>query len=448
MSDQYEISFRLSLLKKYVKFAFKSFYSDCIVVGRENIPTDCPVIFAPNHLNALMDALAVHTITPDKMPVTFLARADIFNNKIIAKFLRFIKIMPAFRMRDGVENLGKNNEIFELCVDILHHNKTIGIMPEGNQGEQRKLRVFTKGIFRIAFSAQQKFGSTPNVKIVPIGIDFGDIVKFGKHIIVNIGKPIEVSDFMDDYAENPVIATNKIRDCLRENLSSLTINLDTNTYYDCFETTMNVASGHQITELNLPKDAYLLFEIKQEIARKLVLLEKNEPEKIIELDKLCGDLKNNLRKLNLKNWVLDSSDYSMSSIIIEGLFLLITFPFFLIGLLVNIFPFFIPVYIRKSLKVEYEGFFSSIQFVIGIITFPIFYLLQTILVLSFTYASWTELIIFFVGQYFLGKWAIEWYRTAKRNLAKQRFRTLLKNKSSVLENTINLRNKIIQLINK
>jgi len=73
------------------------------VLGRENIPTDCPVIFAPNHINALMDAIAIHSIAPYKVPVIFLARADIFNNKKSAQLLKSAKILPAFRMRDGMK---------------------------------------------------------------------------------------------------------------------------------------------------------------------------------------------------------------------------------------------------------------------------------------------------------------------------------------------------------
>ena len=196
MSNIVDYPFSFSLVRNYVVFTFKRYYGEYIVTGRENIPENCPVIYAPNHINALMDAIAVHSIAPYHVPVIFLARADIFKNPTAAKILKFIKILPAFRMRDGFENLGKNNEVFEQCVEIINKNNALGIMPEGNQGEQRKLRPFVKGIFRIAFDAQQKYGLKPKVKIVPVGIDYGDLKKFGKHIIINIGKPIEVSDYM------------------------------------------------------------------------------------------------------------------------------------------------------------------------------------------------------------------------------------------------------------
>ena len=112
---------------------FKQFYGEYIVLGKENIPNEGPVIFAPNHLNALMDALAIHSISPDHYATVFLARSDMFKKKVVANLLTFAKIMPAFRIRDGIENLGKNAEIFDRCVEVLETNNAMGIMPEGNQ---------------------------------------------------------------------------------------------------------------------------------------------------------------------------------------------------------------------------------------------------------------------------------------------------------------------------
>ena len=113
MSKIYELPLSFRLVKKYIRFTFKRFYSEFIVLGKENIPSEGQVIFAPNHLNALMDALAVHSISPDNYATVFLARSDIFRKKVLARILRACKIMTAFRIRDGIENLGKNNEDFD-----------------------------------------------------------------------------------------------------------------------------------------------------------------------------------------------------------------------------------------------------------------------------------------------------------------------------------------------
>jgi 1-acyl-sn-glycerol-3-phosphate acyltransferase len=447
MSDKYEISFSLDVLKRYVVFFFKKFYGEYIVVGRENIPTDCPIIFAPNHVNALMDALAVHSVVPSNLPVTFLARSDMFNKKHVAKMLYFVKMLPAFRMRDGVENLGRNAEIFDKCVDILHHNKSLGIMPEGNQGEDHKLRPLVKGIFRIAFAAQEKYGTTPAVKIIPIGIDFGHLVKFGKHIIINIGKPIEVSDYMKAYAENPVTATNDIREKLRSDLNASTLDLATDTYNKCFETAVEVAYATVQKQQKLPNSTVFKFVAKQKVAAKLVEIENTDSKKIVELAILCSEYKANLKKLKLRSWLFEHTNFSRVMLLFDSLMLLCTLPIFLNGFILNVLPFFTPVWLRKAMKVEYGGFNCSLHFTFSLFSFPIFYTIQTVLFAYFVASTWWIVITFYISQYILGKWSLAWYNEFRKHIAKLRFNVFKRRKNPVFEKTQDLHKKIVQLIN-
>ena len=447
MSEIYDYPLSFNLVKKYIVFTFKHFFSEYIVVGKENIPSEGPMIFAPNHTNALMDAFAVHSIAPKNLPIIFLARADIFKNKYIAKFLRSAKIMPAFRMRDGMENLGKNNDVFDKCIEILSQNKALGIMPEGNQEIERKLRPLVKGIFRIAFASQEKKDTQTGVKIIPVGIDYGDILKSNNHIIISIGKPIEVSEYMKSYADNPVVATNEIRDRLRTDMENLTINLATESYYDCFELVTKIANKSVLDELKLKDKTIFRFVARQKIAERLVSLEKNDPDKIKKLNLLGTEYTTLLKKLNLKTWVFDKPIFSNSFLNFEGLILFWTFPFFIYGFIVNFLPFFIPVFIRKFiLKAKFPGFFSSLQLALGLITFPLFYILQTVLISSLLDFSWWAIILFFCLQYPFGKWAIKWYKMAKRYQAMMRFRALNNKKSSELLNAQNLREQIIRMI--
>jgi len=449
MPNIYDFPLSYNLVKKYITFTFKRFYGEYIVVGRENIPADCPVIFAPNHTNALMDALAVHSVVPHKMPVIFLARADIFKNKTAAKILNFIKIMPAFRMRDGVENLGRNNEIFERCVEVLDHNKALGIMPEGNQEIERKLRPLVKGIFRIAFAAQQKYGNQPGVKIVPVGLDFGSVVKSHKHIIINIGKPIEVSDYMNSYMANPVGATNEIRDRLRNDLSQITLNLDTDKYYPCFEAAIEIGNTAYLNKLQLPDKTIYKFVARQKLTEKLVELEKNDPDSLKKIDSLCAEYTKTLNDLNLRNHILEQAPFKKLPLLFEWTFLLGTFSFFLYGFILNFMPFFVPVYLRKNVfKPQFSGFFSSLHYGLGIITFPLFYTIQTILFWSLTDCPWWASLLFVFSQYPMGKWALKWNSIAKKLNAKIRFNKLSKADPNSINQAQTIRREIIKLISE
>ncbi|MDR3653530.1 MAG: 1-acyl-sn-glycerol-3-phosphate acyltransferase [Paludibacter sp.] len=448
MSKIYDFTLPFSIVRNYVIFTFKRFYSEFIVVGKENIPVNEPIIFAPNHINALMDALAVHSVSSNKIPLIFLARSDIFNNKIAAKILKFAKILPAFRMRDGMDKLGKNQEIFDQCVEILDHNNALGIMPEGNQGEQKKLRPLVKGIFRIGFAAQQKYGTNKGVKIIPVGIDLGDYVKFGKHIIVNVGKPIEVSDYMALYAENPITATNEIRDKLRDDLNKLSLNLATEKFYDCFVIATEVANTAVLNELKLPDKTIYRFVARQKIAEKLVSLEKNDPDEIIKLDLLCKEYTNLLKKINLKTWVLERKVSGILQLFLDGLLLFWTLPVFIVGFMLNFLPFFLPVFIRKNvIKAKDIGFFSTLHFALGIITVPLFYMLQTVIFYSLLSVPFWVAAIFFFLQYFCGKCALKWYRDMIKYFAKIRYRKMTLRNSMDLQSIQNIRKQIIHTIN-
>lgn len=446
MSTKKNNTLSLSLLKKYVIFTFKHFYGEYIVVGRENIPVNYPIIFAPNHLNALMDALAVHSIAPKSVTVTFLARSDIFKNKLLAKLLSFIKILPAFRMRDGVENLGKNQKVFDKCVEILHQNQSIGIMPEGNQGEERRLRLLTKGIFRIAFAAQQKYGTVPAVKIIPIGIDLGDFVKFGKHIIISIGKPIEVSDYMNLHEENNVLATNQLKNKLQGDLSNLTLDLASENYYECFETATEICNTSVLKSLEMEDITINRFKARQRIAKKLVSIENESPKILQELNHLCAEFNSLQSEIKIPIKSYDEKVPKLPTLVVRFFILLITSFIFINGFLLNFLPFFIPVFIRKSLKVKYTGFYSSIHYAIGILTFPIFYFIQTLLIYSLTNIPWWGAILFFFGQYYLGKGAFKWFTEAKTYISTVKYSILLSFKNSHLMNLLEIRKKIIQLI--
>lgn len=447
MSKIHDFPLSFSLVKGYVIFTFRRFYGEFIVTGRENIPEGTPVIFAPNHINALMDALAVHAVVPHRLPLIFLARSDLFKKPAMARLLHFMKMLPAFRMRDGIENLDKNNEIFDRCVDVLDNNATLGIMPEGNQGAHHRLRPIVKGIFRIAFSAQQKYGMQPGVKIIPVGINLGDLIKSGKHIIVNIGKPIEVADYMESYLENPVTATNEIRNRLRDDLSSLSLDLASETYYDCLKSTTRIANTAYLRELNLSDNTYNRFVARQEISKRLIQMEENETERIAAIDNKCIEYERNLKKLNLKEWVFERAPFTNANLLHDGWKLLGTLPFFLYGLLVNVLPYLGPPFIRKYiLKTKDSGFFSSVHFALGMITFPVFYALQTVLFYNFTPLPWWASVIFLLSQYPMGKGALKWYNKWQRFMAKIRYRKLENKNRLLLRYTNAIRLDIIRLL--
>ena len=108
---------RYDILHSIVSFTLKASYRTITYTGMERIPQDGAVIFAPNHSGALLDALVV--VAMDSKPKVFLARADIFKNPNMAKMFNFFKMMPIMRMRDGIEEVKKNNRTIEVSAGVL-----------------------------------------------------------------------------------------------------------------------------------------------------------------------------------------------------------------------------------------------------------------------------------------------------------------------------------------
>lgn len=446
MSKIYEQKLLYRILKLYVNRAFKSFYGDYIVVGRENIPEKGPIIFAPNHRNALMDALAILSVTPTGFSTSFVARADIFKKKMIAAILHFIKIMPAFRMRDGYENLGRNNETFDMSSELLINGNALCIMPEGNQETEQFIRPLVKGIFRIAFATQEQCGPEKPVKIVPVGLDYGSIHKYGKHIIINIGKPVDISEYIETYRENQAQAMNELRQRLSDSLKSLTVDVASNENYEEILTASELAGYEAKTGRHYTIES---FKLRQKAAKTLVNKEKTDEAGFKRFAETCRTFSKQLKTLKLKPQALLNSKVSLASLIADAALLFMTFPVFLQGFLLNFIPFFLPVYLRKNgFKAKYDGFFSSLHFGTGLLIFPIYYIIQTIVFAAVVPAPWWMVLLFVPFQYIIGKWAFRWYQEFRKYQIRIRCYRLRTGKNEDFHKAIRNKEEILKYIYK
>ena len=123
--------------RPYVDWLFRRSYRSFKYVGKENIPTDGAVIFAPNHTNALCDAMAILGI--DHGQKVFVARADIFKDPKKAAILNWLKIMPISRVRDGLEEVRHNDETMNKAVDVLRDGVPFCIFAEGTHHPDRSI---------------------------------------------------------------------------------------------------------------------------------------------------------------------------------------------------------------------------------------------------------------------------------------------------------------------
>lgn len=377
-----------SLLKFWAQWWHnKVFYKKVIVVNPENIPAEGHLIFTPNHQNALMDALGPLFTIPRLL--VFLARADIFGKPWLAKILYFLKILPVFRIRDGYDSLKKNDLIFQKTVDVINAGDGLVILPEGTHAGFHKLRQLKKGFARIAFKTEEENDFTMNIQIVPIGLYYSDYESFRSILLVNFGKPIAVSGYFDLYKNNPAIAIGKLKDDLHEAIKSLMIDIESEEFYSLY----NLLRQYRATQLKLENKAETQqFHAQQEIIAQLEKVEESNPEKMISLNKLAHDFDSELKnsKLDFETIAVGKPRTYKSFI---SIFLLISgLPAFIYGYINNFLPWQITVSLAG--KIKDPQFRSSVKYILSILLFPIFYLLQTFLVLILIPEKWVALAYF------------------------------------------------------
>lgn len=177
--------------RPYVDACTRWCFSSVRIEGLENMPRDGHVILAPNHRQTLMDALLILLL--DKGPIAFGARADIFAKPRIAAILRWLRIVPIARERNGLREVAKNFAVFDEIVECLGHGVPFCLFPEGQHRPQKGLLPIKKGIFKLADLAAERLDGP--VYVVPVGIDSEFFFRGMGRVVLRVGKPIRPADY-------------------------------------------------------------------------------------------------------------------------------------------------------------------------------------------------------------------------------------------------------------
>jgi 1-acyl-sn-glycerol-3-phosphate acyltransferase len=407
--DQWALDYWL--LQQYAKFCTRFYYRKFVINDLKNIPSNQPVILAPNHQNALMDALAMTCGT--NFQVVFLARADIFKGRFLTKVLTFMNIMPIYRIRDGYENVKRNDEVFEKTNQVMRNMyNPLCLFPEGNHGDRRRLRGLVKGLFRIAFMAQEEFGEKQGIVIIPLGINYGHYQNFRSTLLVNYGKPIEVAEYYAAYTENPVIAINLLKERYAAEVSKLMINIQTEEYYQTYMSLRTIFNEDMRNRLEI-KDNSLTGKFRADKAM-IALLDKelaSVPENIKKIDTIVTEYQLGLQRKQLRDWVVKKEKYSLAGIALSALLKIVFFPFFVAGFVNNILPYWFAA--SKGAKIKDTQFQSSFKFVIGMLAFPVWYLVFAGMLCFVPVNGWIKL-LYILSSPLTGLFAFHYYLTLKK----------------------------------
>lgn len=417
---KYEYSKGYRVVQFFVNTAMRLHFRKIVFTGVSNISDKKPIIFAPNHRNAVIDPLLL-VFKNIKRQVVFLARADVFKKKMIADLLTWLHIMPVYRMRDGRENLGNNSDTFEMSSLLLKKKIPLALFPEGKHNPKQSLLPLQKAIPRIVLPAEAEEDFSLQSEIIPTAIYYPDIFGFLSDAYVTFGEPIKVADYKNLYSENPVAATNQLRQDIENRMKKIVVNVWNEEFYNKYMLCIDL-NAKKTAQTLFPheKDGYLQAALY--IVKTLdSLLENDRPA----FDKKMTDLGESAKMLEEhglrgKDNLLQTS--STSTVLLQYLFLILTSPIAFAGFVNGIFPVF---GYRKLLGAFKDNqFIPTVRLVSGLIFVPVFDFLQSVLV-GVIIQNWLLALVYFVLMptlFYFGLWWRKWWKSTCRNLKVSRFK--------------------------
>lgn len=153
------------------------------IYNKQVTTIETPLVLGCHHPNSFLDAILIGAQM--KKRVHFLTRSDVFKNKWAAMVMRSVNMIPIYRIRDGKENLGKNDVTFDLCRQIIHRGEHVLIFVEGFCNHQTTLQTpLKKGAPRLLI---QGWKDGVEVQLLPVWIRFNSFTEFPKEVNIYFG---------------------------------------------------------------------------------------------------------------------------------------------------------------------------------------------------------------------------------------------------------------------
>ncbi len=374
--------------------------------GAERLPVDRPVIFAPNHPNALLDPIALRLAVG--RTVRFLAKSPLFDNFFLGYVLRAYGALPIYRVQDtGREDgdrVSNNERLFASCSVLLRRREAIAIFPEGTSHSASMLKPLKTGAARIALATEAQF--SVGVTIVPVGLLYQDKATFRSRVSVVVGEPIDCASLRTAYQRDERGTVDALTARIRESLDRVVLQADTGELLSGIARIAAWAGDG-------PAESQ---EAQHARTRKLLdgyrALQESDPAR---LEAIVGDARRYLRTLDLLGvedpWAVEIGRIRAGSVARVSLTLLGLAPFALVGAAMSWLPYRAAGWIANRVTKE-EDVLSTAKLLGGAFLLFIAWLAESIVVGAWR-GVWAGLGTFLVAMV-TGYAALRWDEIAGR----------------------------------
>lgn len=367
-----------SFIRPIATLALWLFYRKIYISNAQNVPKDKPVVLAANHPTGFIEPCILACYLDQ--PLHFLARGDLFVQPLYMRLLRSLHLLPLYRAKDrGLAFVKTNFETFDFCYQALSEKKTVLILAEGSAEHEKRLRPLKKGTGRLAFGTLEKYPDLEDVYIVPVGVNYTYAEKPRSEVMIDFGEPILARDYLKNAQSNQNQATNDLLDVLRQKLEERIVIIDQEKDEALTEYLLQLDRTERPRAF--PKDSKQPLLYEKSVADTVNQMEETSKKSLSELAKPYFT---QLKKLKISDQTLLHPPVSM---IPAYLLLLLGFPFFVLGYLLNAGAPLLAKWVADK-RVRRIEFYTSVWIAVAIGAYLIYWLLGLIFLLIFTPPIW------------------------------------------------------------
>jgi 1-acyl-sn-glycerol-3-phosphate acyltransferase len=398
--------FPYRIVRGLTRFWIWFFFKRVEIRHAERVPAHGPVLLAINHPNNLIDTILVGSAVARK--VHYLATASLFRNRMLARFLFSMGVIPIYRRQDAPDRLERghdaplrveeeelrltpperkmdNVEAFEACDRVFEAGGVIGIYPEGTTHAEPRVQRIKTGAARIALESEARHHGALHLALIPVGLSFELRKSFRSRVRVSFGDPIPLVDALARYHEDPWKAVEALTTVIQESMKAQIIHVDHLDLTQLIRDVEMMYRGDLVRELiesrKLARSEIDTFRLSRTIVQAVHYFQEHDPDRVQALMGRIQDYKERLKRLRLQDATV--RDRATRLPVTQSLWLggvgVIGLPIFAYGVLTSGLPYVLPRWLSHRIAKK-ETDYATTRLLVSVVVFPLFYGIEIFLV--------------------------------------------------------------------
>lgn len=418
------------MFRALARLALHLFFRQIEVEGREHVPEAGPVLFVPNHTNALVDPLVLVITLRRRLTVT--AKNVLARNPLLGALISGLGVVTFHRREDAGKGADprQNVQSLQRCRHILAGDGALCIFPEGVSHSDPGLRPFRAGPARIALDYVREDGNPGGLVIVPVGLLYTDKDRFRSGVWLRYGTPLDVARWVADHPEG---TAQDLTAEITRRVRNLTLNYETRREAALLHWAAEVVATGGVMPAPLgsrDRSVAEWFRLLGRLQAGYRTLPADHHQEIEELTVRVRHYRAELKRRGLtpaEVYLPIHPGRALLFLVRELELLIVGAPLALFGAVNHILPYAIVRRIARALSTDKDHWATNVVYP-SFLIFPLFYLIQLTSAWVFLPALWAAL--YTVALPYTGYYALLYGERAGRALRRTRtFLHLLRDRS-------------------